>query len=61
MGVGFSATKIVSSVTEYVSGVKRKRDLNEDEEIQKVIDIALHTPKRYILLMINNLYWLLKF
>ncbi|XP_044765798.1 protein germ cell-less-like [Coccinella septempunctata] len=46
MGVGFSANKIVSSVTEYVSGVKRKREHNEDEEIQKVIDIALHTPKR---------------
>lgn len=38
---------IVSNVTQFVIGQKRKRvEIESDEEINKVIDLALHTPKR---------------
>ncbi|XP_072382553.1 protein germ cell-less isoform X1 [Diabrotica undecimpunctata] len=46
MGLNFSTHKFVSNVTGYVTGRKRKLCDSEDEEINKVIDIALHTPKR---------------
>lgn len=44
MGVKFSTQHFVSNVTDYIIGRKRKRE--DDEEISKIIDIALHTPKR---------------
>ncbi|KAK9877195.1 hypothetical protein WA026_016943 [Henosepilachna vigintioctopunctata] len=46
MGVIFSTNKLVSSVSGYIIGKKRKHEDCEDEEIKKIIDIALHTPKR---------------
>ncbi|XP_057671514.1 protein germ cell-less [Diorhabda carinulata] len=46
MGLKFSTQYLVSSVTGYVTGRKRKYCDSDDEEVNKVIDIALHTPKR---------------
>ncbi|KAJ8979577.1 hypothetical protein NQ317_019152 [Molorchus minor] len=46
MGAKFSTQSIVSNVTGYMTGKKRKLCDTDDEEINKVIDIALHTPKR---------------
>ncbi|KAJ8954095.1 hypothetical protein NQ318_004400 [Aromia moschata] len=45
MGIKFSTQNIVSNVTGYVTGKKRKHCESEEEEVNKVIDIALHTPK----------------
>lgn len=44
MGATFSTQKLVSNVADYIGGKKRKRE--DDEEMNKIIDIALHTPKR---------------
>lgn len=44
MGAKFSTQNLVCNVTDYIVGKKRKRE--EDEEMNKIIDIALHTPKR---------------
>lgn len=47
MGVRLSSQNFVENVTEFVTGRKRKRCENEKEtDINKIIDIALHTPKR---------------
>jgi hypothetical protein len=46
MGLIYSRGSIVDNVTSYISGRKRKHSDSEDDEINKVIDIALHTPKR---------------
>lgn len=47
MGVSLSTQNIVNNVAAFVTGKKRKRCENEDEEdVNKIIDIALHTPKR---------------
>ncbi|CAH1155286.1 unnamed protein product [Phaedon cochleariae] len=46
MGGKISTQNIVSNVTGYVTGRKRKYCESEDEQVNKIIDIALHTPKR---------------
>lgn len=48
MGATFSTQtqNIVNNVTGYVTGKKRKHSESDEEEVNKVIDIALHTPKR---------------
>lgn len=46
MGLIYSNNSIVDNVTRYISGRKRKYSDSEDDEVNKVIDIALHTPKR---------------
>ncbi|EFA01245.1 protein germ cell-less [Tribolium castaneum] len=46
MGLIYSSSSIVDNVTNYISGRKRKYSDSEDDEVNKVIDIALHTPKR---------------
>lgn len=48
MGVNLSTQNFVNNITDFVTGKKRKRCENEDEaDVNKIIDIALHTPKRY--------------
>ncbi|CAH0547623.1 unnamed protein product [Brassicogethes aeneus] len=46
MGLSFSAENLVKNVASYVTGKKRKHCDSEDDEVNKIIDIALHTPKR---------------
>lgn len=46
MGVNFSTQNIVDNVTSFVTGRKRKYSETEDDEVNKVIEIALHTPKK---------------
>lgn len=46
MGVNLSTQNFVDNITAYVTGKKRKRSENEDDDINKIIDIALHTPKK---------------
>ncbi|CAG9864340.1 unnamed protein product [Phyllotreta striolata] len=46
MGIKISTTNFVNNVAGFVTGKKRKHSDSDDEEINKVIDIALHTPKR---------------
>lgn len=46
MGGSLSTQRIVSNVTEFVTGQKRKLCDVDDDDINKVIDIAMHTPKR---------------
>lgn len=46
MGVSLSTQTFVNNVASFVTGKKRKRCENEDEDVNKIIDIALHTPKR---------------
>lgn len=50
MGATFSTQtqNIVDNVTGYVTGKKRKHGESDEEEVNKVIDIALHTPKRLV-------------
>lgn len=48
MGIRFSTENIMKNVSEYVIGKKRKHCDSEDEEVNKIIDIALHTPKRFV-------------
>lgn len=50
MGGRISTQNIVDNVTNFVTGRKRKHSESEDEEVNKVIEIALHTPKRKKLL-----------
>lgn len=45
MGVNFSQN-VVNSVKHYVTGKKRKYCESDDEEVNKIIDIVLHTPKK---------------
>lgn len=51
MGATFSTQtqNIVNNVTGYVTGKKRKHSESDEEEVNKVIDIALHTPKRFVI------------
>ncbi|CAG9770666.1 unnamed protein product [Ceutorhynchus assimilis] len=51
MGVRFSTQNILDNVTNFVSGRKRK---HEETEENKVIEVALHTPKRKKLLCTAN-------
>lgn len=46
MGGSLSTNRIVSNVTEFVTGQKRKLCDVDDDDVSKVIDIAMHTPKR---------------
>lgn len=46
MGIIYSSRTMVNNMTNYISGRKRKYSYSDDDEINKVIDIALHTPKR---------------
>lgn len=46
MGISYSTNSFVNNVASYISGRKRKHSETEEDEINKVIDIALHTPKR---------------
>lgn len=46
MGGILSTQNIVDNVTSLVTGRKRKYSESEDEEVNKVIEIALHTPKK---------------
>lgn len=46
MGASLTTNRIVSNVTEFVTGQKRKLCDVEDDDVNKVIDIAMHTPKR---------------
>lgn len=46
MGAQFSTKNIVENVRGYVTGRKRKHSESDDEEVNKVIDIVLHTPKK---------------
>ncbi|KAG5887937.1 hypothetical protein JTB14_003032 [Gonioctena quinquepunctata] len=54
MGAKFSTQSLVDNVTGYVTGKKRKHSESEEEQINKVIDIALHTPKRKKLISTAN-------
>lgn len=39
--------QILDNVKQFVTGQKRKREESDsEEEMNKVIDIAMHTPKR---------------
>lgn len=44
MGITHSAQYIFDNITAYVSGRKRKHQ--DEDDVNKIIDIALHTPKR---------------
>lgn len=46
MGGSLTTHRLVSNVAEFVTGQKRKLCDADDEGVNKVIDIALHTPKR---------------
>lgn len=46
MGVSLSTQNIVNNVAAFVTGKKRKRENDDEEDVNKIIDIALHTPKR---------------
>lgn len=46
MGISLSTQNFVDNVAAFVTGKKRKRCDNEDDDVNKIIDIALHTPKR---------------
>ncbi|ENN73153.1 hypothetical protein HUJ04_008941 [Dendroctonus ponderosae] len=46
MGSNFSSQAILNTMTNFVSGTKRKRLESEEDELNKVIDIVLHTPKK---------------
>lgn len=46
MGVNLSTQNLVSNVKAFVTGKKRKRSDNDEDDVNKIIDIALHTPKR---------------
>lgn len=51
MGVNLSTQNFVNNITALVTGKKRKHCENEDEaDVNKIIDIALHTPKRYVVM-----------
>ncbi|XP_066250240.1 protein germ cell-less [Euwallacea similis] len=50
MGGTFSTQKVIDNVTNFVTGRKRKHSETEDDELNKVIDLALHTPKKKKLL-----------
>lgn len=47
MGASLTTQKFVSNVTDFVTGHKRKLCDSDDEE-SKVIDLAMHTPKRLV-------------
>lgn len=45
--MGLSVSRLTTPVTNYVSSRKRKLDADgSDEAMNKIIDDALHTPKR---------------
>lgn len=50
MGAKISTQNFVDNFTNLVTGRKRKHSESEDDEVNKVIDIALHTPKKKKLL-----------
>lgn len=47
MGASLTAQKFVCNVTDFVTGQKRKYTDSDDEE-SKIIEIAMHTPKKYV-------------
>lgn len=53
MGASLTTQKLVMNVTDFVTGQKRKICDSDDEE-SKVIDIAMHTPKRWWFYIYKN-------
>lgn len=46
MGGSLSTQGLIDNVTNFVTGRKRKHSESDDDDFNKVIEIALHTPKK---------------
>lgn len=46
MGANLSTQNLIDNIGAYITGKKRKRCENEDEDVNQIIEIALHTPKK---------------
>lgn len=58
MGGNLSTQGLIDNVANFVTGRKRKHSESDDDDLNKVIEIALHTPKKWVVDIVEALYML---